>query len=153
MWRAAQHPARLSFSAMERIFQALARSPFRARFYLDSAARAYVQQQGMETIRRHAADFVRTRLAPAVLPNDGRQTPMRGHPVFTAQHACACCCRGCLAKWHGLPAGRELTADEQTYIVSFLMAWIERRLALPAHAEPKKKPRSGPLQGEFYFGA
>ena len=25
---------------------------------------------------------------------------MRGHPVFLAQHACACCCRKCLYKWY-----------------------------------------------------
>ena len=80
----------------------------------------------METIRRHAADFVRTRLAPAVIPNDGRQTPMRGHPVFIAQHATACCCRGCLANWHGIPPGRELATEEQRYIVAVLTAWIER---------------------------
>jgi hypothetical protein len=34
---------------------------------------------------------------------------MRGHPVFIAQHATATCCRGCLAKWHDIPAGRALT--------------------------------------------
>ena len=51
---------------------------------------------------------------------------MRGHPVFIAQHATACCCRGCLAKWHGIPPGRELTAEEQRYIGAVLTAWIER---------------------------
>ena len=49
---------------------------------------------------------------PADIPNDGRQTPMRNHPVFVAQHATATCCRGCLARWHGIPPGRELTADD-----------------------------------------
>ena len=77
----------------------------------------------METIRRHAADFVRMRLAPAVIPNDGRQTPMRGHPVFIAQHATACCSE-CLAKWHGIPPGRELATEEQRYIVAVLTAWM-----------------------------
>lgn len=57
----------------------------------------------MDTIRSHASDFVRTRLAPAQIPNDGKQTPMRGHPVFLAQHATGCCCRGCLYKWHRIP--------------------------------------------------
>ena len=84
--------------------------------------------KGMETIQRHAADFVRTRLAPASIPNDGKQTPMRGHPVFIAQHACACCCRGCLHKWYHVPVGRELTENEQERIVKLLMAWIERQL-------------------------
>ncbi|WP_418972302.1 DUF4186 family protein, partial [Alistipes communis] len=44
-------------------------------------------------------------------------------------HATACCCRGCLAKWHAIPAGRELTAREQRYVVEVLMAWIERQSA------------------------
>ncbi len=82
----------------------------------------------METIRAHAEDFVRARLAPAHIPNDGRQTPMRGHPVFTAQHATACCCRECLRKWYKVPPGRELTEAQQKKIVDLLMAWIEREL-------------------------
>lgn len=38
-------------------------------------------EKGLPTIRKHAEDFVAKRLAPAVIPNDGKQTPMRGHPV------------------------------------------------------------------------
>ena len=90
----------------------------------------------MDTIRRHAEDFVRTRLAPANPPNDGRQTPMRGHPVFVAQHATATCCRGCLAKWWKVPRGTEIPVDRQRGIVDFLMAWIERectRVAVRGH--------------------
>ncbi len=111
--------------------EALARlqtSPFRARFCLRDADLAYVKGKGMDTIRRHAEDFVRTRLAPAEIPNDGKQTPMRGHPVFLAQHATACCCRGCLEKWYQVPKGRALTQKEQQRIVALLMAWIERRI-------------------------
>lgn len=101
-------------------------SPFRARFHLSPKDIRYIDEKGMETIRRHCADFVASRLAPAVIPNDGKQTPMRGHPVFIAQHACACCCRGCLEKWYRVPKGRALTANEQERIVRLLMAWIER---------------------------
>ena len=82
----------------------------------------------METIERHAFDFVHSRLSPAVIPNDGKQTPMKGHPVFKAQHACACCCRGCLEKWYRVPKGRELTPDQERRIVKLLMAWIEREM-------------------------
>ena len=114
----------------------LARSRFRSRFHLSDAERRYVAEKGMDTIRRHAEDFVRTRLAPANPPNDGRQTPMRGHPVFVAQHATATCCRGCLAKWWKVPRGTEIPADRQRGIVDFLMAWIERectRVAVRGH--------------------
>jgi Domain of unknown function (DUF4186) len=34
--------------------------------------------------------------------NDGKQSPFKGHPVFIAQYAMATCCRGCLAKRHGI---------------------------------------------------
>lgn len=101
-------------------------SPFRARFHLGKTERDYVAQKGMDVICRHAEEFVRTRLAPAEIENDGKQTPMRGHPVFIAQHACACCCRGCLEKWYRIPKGTELTAAQQQGIVKLLTAWIER---------------------------
>ncbi|WP_334303386.1 DUF4186 domain-containing protein [Anaerostipes sp.] len=82
----------------------------------------------MEKIRNHAEDFVSQRLAPANLPNDGKQTPMRGHPVFIAQHATATCCRGCLQKWHKIRSGRELTPRQQEYIVDVIMQWIDKEM-------------------------
>ncbi len=121
------------------VFARLRTSPFRARFRLSPGDRDYAERHGMDAIRSHARDFVRLRLAPACIPNDGRQTPMRGHPVFTAQHACACCCRGCLAKWHRIPKGRELDEAEQEFIVSLLMAWIERQCAAPQSPAQKRR--------------
>ena len=106
----------------------LSRSPFRARFHLGVKERQYIADKGIEVIERHAADFVAQRLAPAYPPNDGKQTPLRGHPVFIAQHACGCCCRGCLEKWYKVPRGVALTADQQRRIVALLMAWIEGEL-------------------------
>ena len=102
----------------------LARSRFRSRFQLSDADRAYVARTGWETLWAQAEKIVRERLAPAEPRNDGRQTPMRGHPVFLAQHATATCCRGCLAKWHGIPTGRLLSDAEIKRVVSFLLAWI-----------------------------
>ena len=108
------------------LFARLSRSNFRSRFHLKDKDIQYIREKGMDTIRSHAADFVRTRLAPAQIPNDGKQTPMRGHPVFLAQHATGCCCRGCLYKCHRIPAGVQLTEVQQEYIVDVLMAWIEK---------------------------
>lgn len=107
-------------AALER----LKTSPFRTRFHLSHEDRAYIEQKGLQVIRHHAEDFVAKRLAPAFPRNDGKQTPMRGHPVFVAQHACACCCSGCLEKWYQVPRGRALTPKEQKGIVNLLMAWI-----------------------------
>ena len=112
------------------LFGRLSRSDFRSRFRLKPVDFEYIDKKGMDTIRRHAEDFVRKRLAPASIPNDGKQTPMRGHPVFIAQHATGCCCRRCLAKWHHIPAGHELTFEEQRYVVAVLMEWIRRQLGV-----------------------
>ena len=110
------------------LFERLSQSVFRSGFHLKSRDVEYVCDKGMAVIRRHAEDFVHRRLAPATPPNDGRQTPMHGHPVFIAQHATGCCCRGCLAKWHGIPAGRGLTETEQGYVVGVIMEWIRRQM-------------------------
>lgn len=88
-------------------------------------------RQGMGDRAPPRRELVEERLAPAFIPNDGKQTPMRGHPVFIAQHATACCCRGCLEKWHKIPSGRALTAAEQEYIVGMLLFWMQREMTSP----------------------
>jgi hypothetical protein len=110
--------------ALDDVFPALARSEFRRRFRLDARDRAYLEARGLPTVLDHARDFVAKRLAPAAPPNDGKQTPFRGHPAFVAQHATATCCRGCLAKWHDIPRGRDLTAEEQAHVVAAIERWL-----------------------------
>lgn len=110
------------------LWKRLSQSEFRSSFTLKSNDRHYVAEKGMDTVRSHAKDFIQKRLAPAKPHNDGKQTPMRGHPVFVAQHATATCCRGCLEKWHHIPQGRELTEGEQEYIVEVIMEWIDRQM-------------------------
>ena len=104
----------------------LKKSPFRAKFHLSQKDKAYIAEKGLDEIRKHAERFIAERLAPANPKNDGKQTPMRGHPVFISQHACACCCRGCLEEWYKVPKGRPLTEAEQKKIVNLLMAWIKK---------------------------
>ena len=110
------------------IFNKLAQSKFRSKFKLKEKELKYIEDKGMDKIHSHACDFIKNRIAPAEIPNDGKQTPMRGHPVFIAQHACACCCRGCIEKWHKIPKGRELTQEEQNCLVSVIMEWIKRQI-------------------------
>ena len=112
---------------LDDLFAALGRSPFRSRFRLRARESAYLRSKGMPVILEHAADFVVTRLAPAQPANDGKQTPFRNHPVFVAQHATATCCRGCLEKWHRIPRGRELSAEEQRYVVNVIGRWLRER--------------------------
>ena len=109
-------------------FARLAKSKFRSRFKLTAKDREYIVEKGMATIRRHAEDFVAKKLAPAQPENDGKQTPMRGHPVFKAMHGSAMCCRGCMEKWWHVKRGIALTDAQQKKAVDFLMTWIERRM-------------------------
>ena len=50
-------------ATVEQALARLQRSAFRAKFHLSEQDRQYIADKGMETIQRHAADFVRTRLA------------------------------------------------------------------------------------------
>ena len=115
-------------STIEEALKKLNKSSFRSSFHLSEKDKAYVREKGIKAVRHHAEDFVRLRLSPAEIPNDGKQTPMRGHPVFKAQHACACCCRGCLYKWYKVKRGMALSAVQQQKIVDLLMAWIEKEM-------------------------
>lgn len=76
----------------------LSMSKFRSKFKLSKRDFDYIQDKGLTKIKQHAYDFITKRLAPEVIENDGKQTPMHGHPVFIAQHATATCCRSCLFK-------------------------------------------------------
>ena len=106
----------------------LKRSKFRSKFKLAPKDQDYTAARGLETIGDHAFDFVNSRIAPDFPKNDGKQTPMRGHPVFIAQHATATCCRGCLQKWHGIEKGRALTAAEVDDVVALIMGWIQLQI-------------------------
>jgi hypothetical protein len=78
------------------IIDRLAKSKFRSRFKLRAKELEYIKDKGLDTIYSHAYDFIHDRVAPSEPVNDGKQTPMRGHSVFIAQHATATCCRGCI---------------------------------------------------------
>ena len=109
---------------MTDILEKLAKSKFRNSFHLKEKDLIYIKEKGLDTIKEHAKDFIAKRLAPVYPKNDGHQTPMKGHPVFIAQHATATCCRSCLFKWHYIPKNKELTQREQEYIVNIIMKWI-----------------------------
>lgn len=101
-----------------------AQSKFRSRFRLTDKHRSYIAAKGWEAIAAQARKIITDRLAQAFPENDGKQTPMRGHVVFIAQHATATCCRGCLKKWHHIPAGQALSETQIDYIVDMLLGWL-----------------------------
>lgn len=102
----------------------LKKSKFRSSFHLRKYMIEYIDKVGLEKIEEHARDFIIDRIACKNPKKDGKQTPMRGHPVFVAQHACGCCCRSCLEKWHNIPKDRELKEKEINYLVCLIMYWI-----------------------------
>ena len=106
------------------ILNRLSKSKFRNSFHLKDKDFAYIENKGLDEIKKHAYDFINKRLAPKIIKNDGKQTPFKGHPVFIAEHATATCCRECLYKWHKIKTNKNLTEDEINYIVSVIMGWI-----------------------------
>lgn len=103
----------------------LAESKFRSRFKLREPELNYLAERGLSVIEYQCREFIRRRLAPALPPNDGKQTPMRGHPGFIAQHATGTCCRSCLFKWHGIRPGAPLSERQIDEIVQILLFWIK----------------------------
>lgn len=114
--------------SIDEIFARLAGSPFRRRFRLRADDRSYIARKGLAVVLGHAGDFIDKRLAAANPPNDGKQTPFKGHPVFVAQHATATCCRSCLQKWHGIAPGHALGEDERAHVLAVLERWLRAEL-------------------------
>jgi predicted Fe-S protein YdhL (DUF1289 family) len=109
---------------LDELFDALRKSPFRQRMKLGRRERDYLASRGLSSVVAHARSLIAERLAHAAPFKDGKQTPFKGHPVFIAQHATGTCCRGCLAKWHHIPKGTALTAEEQDHVVRAIERWL-----------------------------
>jgi hypothetical protein len=115
---------------LDKLFAALGQSKFRSRFRLSQREQRQLASKSLPVIMDHARAFLVERLAPALIPNDGKQTPMRGHPVFAAQHATATCCRRCLQKWHQIPRGSELTDEQLEYLLTVIERWLQSQTEL-----------------------
>ncbi len=111
---------------IKNIFDKLSKSKFRSSFHLKDKDILYIEDKGIDKIREHAYDFVTKRLADTSNVTDGKQTPMKGHPVFIAQHATGTCCRRCLEKWHHISKNKNMTDDDIKYVVDIIMSWIEK---------------------------
>ncbi len=122
MWK------KLLIPAMQDIEKALEKSKFRSRFKLTQKDVLYIERIGWDKLKSHAYDFIARRISPANPKHDGKQTPLKGHPVFIAQHATAACCRSCIYKWHKIPKKRPLSDAEMSYIINLILRWIDREL-------------------------
>ena len=117
------------YKEIEELLASLNRTKFRGSFHLNGKMKEYVQDKGFDKIESDAYDLITKRIAPAVIANDGKQTPMKQvHPVFIAQHATGTCCRGCLERIHHIEKNRELKVEEIDYIVKVIMMWIKNEM-------------------------
>ena len=81
-------------------------------------------------------DAVRHRLEKTIgssfHPMQGRQTPREtsatANVIHYAQHATATCCRACLEEWHGIPADRDLNANELEYLTQLALLYIFEKI-------------------------
>ena len=111
---------------IETMINYLSKSKFRSSFQLKEKDIQYIKEKNIDTIKKHAYDLITKRIAPLNIPNDGHQTPTKGHPVFIAQHATATCCRSCLYKWHKIPKNTKLTNYQIDYITELIITWIKK---------------------------
>lgn len=115
-------------SVIEEKIKSLSFSKFRSSFHLNSNMNYYIKKKGLAKIEEDAYYFIRNRLSDTSKVKDGAQTPMKGHPVFIAQHATATCCRKCLNKWYHIDKNRLLTEHEIDFCVALIMAWLKKNL-------------------------
>lgn len=106
--------------------KSLQKSKFRSHFYLKEKELHIIDEKGFEKIKEHAYDIIKKNIACYNERLDGKQTPMKNHPVFIAEHATATCCRGCIERWHHIPKTKELNDNEINFIVELIMAWIKK---------------------------
>ena len=100
------------------------------RVHLGPREYALAERKGIETLKAEARKIVLTRISELRGVSDGRQTPMRGHPVFLAQHATGICCRDCVLEWHGIPKRGVMSAKQLNHLHSVLAAWLETTMAI-----------------------
>lgn len=117
------------------LFIELQNSEFRSSFRLGKKEGKYLARKGLEEVIKEGEGFIRERLCPENPENDGRQTPMKNHPFFIAQHATGCCCRGCLSKWHKIARGKRLSDRQIRYILEVTQKWLESQPECPKSGE------------------
>lgn len=100
------------------------KSKFRSGQKLNKGDLVKLKNFSEEKLYIDSKNIILRRLASAVIVNDGKQTPFKGHPVFIAQHATATCCRDCLYKWHSIEKDKELSNEEIDYILKFILLWL-----------------------------
>lgn len=120
---------KISDKDWEKLQEKISQSDYRAEIDLDEEEFSYIESRGMDMLVQHAHDFVERRLGPAKPRNEGKQTPLKGHPIFLAQHATGSNSRQALAEFHDIPEGKKLTEDQMAYVTDLILRWLHERIA------------------------
>ena len=145
-------PASLREAPPQILFGALQQEWIRHFFFhlpLTDRIRDYAEKHGREGLADIAASQLRSGRMIGYSPRwDSQQTAMlRGTIVHWARHAVACCCRRCIAYWHGIPMSATLTEADINYFQELIMQYLDLRLP-DLQSAPRKKPshRSASVQ-------
>ena len=77
---------------------------------------------------------------------DWNQTKMLdGTIVHWARHAVGCCCRRCLAYWHGVPLNATLAGSDIDYFRQLIMAFVKLRLPIFGSSSAAIGPTAVPV--------
>jgi uncharacterized protein DUF4186 len=116
-------------------FEALRLELIRHHFWhtpISDRARNHARRKGKDALRDFATKQLRTLVGTPRHAREGYQTPRetnnQANVIHFAQHATACCCRKCIAEWHGIPEGRPLTVDELGYFTDLVMRYACDRI-------------------------
>ena len=80
-------------------------------------------------MKQHAIEILEKRIRNK-LSNDGKQTPLKGYPIFIAQHATATCCRKCINKWYKIPENKMLSNEEIEFLSNMIIEWIKQQIRM-----------------------
>lgn len=93
---------------------------------LDNIAKSKLPRVSKAEVKKILAKSIRV-----CRPDDGRQTPYYGNPVYYAQHGLGCCCRKCLEKFYGVPKTAVLSEDDLEYFSSLIMMFVDEAIGKP----------------------
>jgi hypothetical protein len=111
------------------VLEKLQRSPFCESSKLTENDLNYIKDKCMPNIVRHTKELLYSQIyVPS--SNDGRQTPWKGHLVFTTQHATATCCRKCIHKWHGIRKSKIMDEHGLTFCSGLILGWIQTQIEI-----------------------
>lgn len=116
---------------VEGVFRELQHELIRHVFFhadFDEKSKAQAAKLGRDGLRARVRPYLEKKIGRANIYRDGTQTPKHGSAIHFAQHATATCCRKCVAYWHGIPEGHELTSAELDYCTGLVLAYLDQRM-------------------------